>query len=41
MYIDPPYNTESSLTDGNNLSEKMMLVHQNLSIVINLVVLVD
>ncbi|WVU89843.1 site-specific DNA-methyltransferase [Mycoplasmopsis agalactiae] len=22
MYIDPPYNTESSLTDGNNLSEK-------------------
>ncbi|WP_373435224.1 site-specific DNA-methyltransferase [Metamycoplasma equirhinis] len=22
MYIDPPYNTESSKTDGNNLSEK-------------------
>ncbi|WP_322555796.1 site-specific DNA-methyltransferase [Mycoplasma mycoides] len=22
MYIDPPYNTESSLIDGNNLSEK-------------------
>ncbi|CBH40389.1 site-specific DNA-methyltransferase [Mycoplasmopsis agalactiae] len=22
IYIDPPYNTESSLTDGNNLSEK-------------------
>ncbi|WP_233742396.1 site-specific DNA-methyltransferase [Mycoplasmopsis agalactiae] len=22
MYIDPPYNTESSLSDGNNLSEK-------------------
>ncbi len=22
IYIDPPYNTESSLSDGNNLSEK-------------------